>query len=157
HVNNRRTRRGTNVRRSSPPCLADRFESQEVLGTLATSGSSGLCAFFGCQTPFQQEFTAMSWKNLFTRRPHTKNRRTRPRLEALEDRTMPAPFLVSNLNDSGVGSLRQAVLDANAAAPGPNEIDFAAGLHGTITLTSGELLLTRSVTINGPGANKLSV
>src|SRR5207253_2000913 len=35
--------------------------------------------------------------------------------------------------------------------------DFAAGLHGTITLTSGELLITRSVTINGPGANKLSV
>jgi hypothetical protein len=35
--------------------------------------------------------------------------------------------------------------------------DFAAGLHGTITLTSGELLITRSVTVNGPGANQLSV
>src|ERR1700682_4522709 len=84
-------------------------------------------------------------------------RRFHPRLEALEDRTLPAPFLVSNLNDSGVGSLRAAIAAANAAAPGPNEIDFAAGLHGTITLTSGELLITRSVTINGPGANKLSV
>ena len=31
------------------------------------------------------------------------------------------------------------------------------GLRGTITLTSGELLVTDSVTINGPGANQLSV
>ena len=36
-------------------------------------------------------------------------------------------------------------------------IAFARGLHGTITLTSGELLVADSVTINGPGANQLSV
>jgi hypothetical protein len=44
-----------------------------------------------------------------------------------------------------------------AFGKGPNEIDFAAGLHGTITLSTGELLITRSVTINGPGANQLAV
>ena len=31
------------------------------------------------------------------------------RLETLEDRTVPSTFLVSNLNDSGAGSLRTAV------------------------------------------------
>ena len=30
-------------------------------------------------------------------------------------------------------------------------------LHGTITLTSGELLISNDVTINGPGANQLAV
>jgi hypothetical protein len=52
-------------------------------------------------------------------------RRLRPRLEALEDRTLPAPFLVSNLNDSGAGSLRAAIAAANAAAPG----DRGAGIE----------------------------
>jgi hypothetical protein len=69
----------------------------------------------------------------------------------LEDRTLPSAFTVMNLNDSGPGSLRAGV------ASGDDTIGFAAGLHGNITLTSGELLITRSVTINGPGANKLAV
>jgi hypothetical protein len=79
-----------------------------------------------------------------------------PRLEALEDRTVLSTFLVSNLNDSGTGSLRAEIAAANAH-PGADEIDFASGLTGTITLTSGELLITDSVTINGPGASQLSV
>jgi hypothetical protein len=79
-----------------------------------------------------------------------------PRLETLRDRIVPSTFTVSNLVDSGAGSLRQAVLDANAH-PGPDAIDFAPGLHGTIRLTSGELLITDSVTIDGPGANDLAV
>src|SRR5262245_64270149 len=51
-----------------------------------------------------------------------------PRLEALEDRTLPSTFLVTNLNDSGAGSLRDAVLSADAN-PG-SQVDFAKGLHG---------------------------
>ncbi len=35
-----------------------------------------------------------------------------------------ATFTVTNLNDSGVGSLRQAVLDANAASGTANIIVF---------------------------------
>jgi hypothetical protein len=59
---------------------------------------------------------------------------------------------VSNLSDSGTGSLRAAI-----ATPGNgNIIDFAHGLHGTITLVS-ELQIKHSVTIDGPGANELSV
>ena len=79
-----------------------------------------------------------------------------PRLEALEDRTLPSTFTVVNLADSGHGSLRQAVHDANAA-PGPNDIVFADGLRGTITLTSGELDITNDLTIHGAGQNRLTV
>src|SRR5262249_38716911 len=42
--------------------------------------------------------------------------RQRPNLEVLEDRTLPSTFTVLNLADSGAGSLRQAVLDANSPA-----------------------------------------
>jgi titin len=50
----------------------------------------------------------------------------RPRLEALEERRVPTTFLVINSNDSGEGSLRQAILDANNN-PGPDTINFAIG------------------------------
>jgi len=67
-----------------------------------------------------------------------------------------ATFTVSNLNDSGAGSLRQAILDANGMA-GPDVVDFQAGLSGTITLTGGELAVKDSVSIQGPGAASLTV
>ena len=56
-----------------------------------------------------------------------------------------ATFTVSNVNDSGVGSLRQAILEANAR-PGVDEITFAQ-LEGTITLTSGQLAITDDLSI----------
>ena len=49
-----------------------------------------------------------------------------------------ATFTVTNTNDSGAGSLRQAILDANASA-GADLIDFSipgAGVH-TIAPTIG--------------------
>jgi hypothetical protein len=78
-----------------------------------------------------------------------------PCLQALEDRTVPSTFTVTNLADSGTGSLRQAILDANAN-PGADLIKFAGGLHGTIPLAS-ELSITDALTINGPGANQVTV
>lgn len=69
---------------------------------------------------------------------------------------MAATFPVTNLADSGPGSLRQAVLDANALA-GPDQVIFAPGLTGTITLTSGEILITDSLVVNGPGPGVLTV
>ncbi|WNZ24950.1 DUF4347 domain-containing protein [Leptolyngbya sp. NK1-12] len=59
-----------------------------------------------------------------------------------------ASFTVSNTNDSGAGSLRQAILDANAAA-GADTINVTT--TGMITLTTGELTITDSVSINGNG------
>ena len=78
-----------------------------------------------------------------------------PRLDVLNERTLPSTFPVLNLQDSGAGSLRAAVLNADAISGAT--IDFASGLHGTIVLTSGELDITSSTIINGPGANRLSV
>ncbi len=66
-------------------------------------------------------------------------------------------FTVTDGGDSGPGTLRQAVLDANAS-PGTDFIDFDASLNGTtITLTSGDLDITDDVQINGPGAANLTI
>jgi Chlamydia polymorphic membrane protein (Chlamydia_PMP) repeat len=58
---------------------------------------------------------------------------------------------VTNTNDSGSGSLRQALADANEG----DTITFA--VSGAIGLTSGELLVDKDLTISGPGADNLAV
>jgi hypothetical protein len=75
-------------------------------------------------------------------------------LEALEDRRMPSTFTVTNLLDTGPGTLRAAVSAANAN-PGADVINFAT--TGTIALTSGQLDVTDSLDIEGPGAKQLAV
>jgi hypothetical protein len=82
-------------------------------------------------------------------------------VEVLESRIAPATFTVTNLNDSGTGSLRAALALADSH-PGPDTIVFhlsAPPLHGEnmITLTSGGLTSTGNVTIKGPGAGKLII
>src|SRR5262245_13159011 len=67
-----------------------------------------------------------------------------PRLEALEDRSLPSTLTVTNLADSGGGSLRGQLA---AAAPG-DTIDFVPSLSGTINLGS-DLILDRNLTILG--------
>ena len=59
-----------------------------------------------------------------------------------------ATFTVTNTNDSGAGSLREAITNANANA----EADVINLPAGTYTLTSGELDITSEVTITGAGA-----
>ena len=61
---------------------------------------------------------------------------------------IPAVF---NLNDSGAGSLRQAILDANSAG-GVQKLSFATGVSGTINLASALPSLTSNITIQGPGS-----
>jgi hypothetical protein len=59
-------------------------------------------------------------------------------------------FMVANNSDAGAGSLRQAILDANAAA-GADTIQFAipgSGVH-TIALTSQLPAISGSLTIDG--------
>ena len=66
---------------------------------------------------------------------------------------LPANIIVvTNTNDSGPGSLRDALAVANDG----DTID-ATGVSGTITLISGQLNVDKDVTINGSGANHLAV
>src|SRR5205085_5717173 len=65
-----------------------------------------------------------------------------------------ATLTVTNTNDSGAGSLRDAI---NAADYDGDTINFAPGVTGTITLTSGHLVITKNLTISGPGANVLTI
>lgn len=68
-----------------------------------------------------------------------------------------ANFTVTNLLDSGRGSLRQAILDANQR-PGTDAIRFSIPLSNrTISLSTGELTITDSLTINGLGSQLLKI
>jgi hypothetical protein len=61
---------------------------------------------------------------------------------------------VTNTNDSGPGSLRQALADANDG----DTIDFDSALNGqTMTLTTTELAINRNITVSGPGPQLLEV
>lgn len=62
---------------------------------------------------------------------------------------------VTNRNDNGAGSLRQAVLDANT--DGSADIVFQSGLTGTITLASILPSITGNVDLAGPGANQIII
>jgi hypothetical protein len=65
-----------------------------------------------------------------------------------------ATIVVTNPADTGPGSLRAAV---SAAASG-DTVTFDPSLNGTtITLTSGEIAMSKALTINGPGAANLTI
>src|SRR3954468_3656383 len=72
--------------------------------------------------------------------------------------------VVTNTSDSGAGSLRDVLATAcdsstitfsNSTSGGAT--NFYDGTARTITLTSGELLLTRNITITGPGSDQLAI
>jgi hypothetical protein len=95
-----------------------------------------------------------------SRRPATRRKspaarpRFRPILEGFEQRWVPSTLTVTNNQDSGTGSLRATI---NAAHSG-DTIVFDPSLDGkTITLTSGELLIKKNLTISGPGAGQLTI
>jgi hypothetical protein len=113
----------------------------------------------------------LSWLRTRTRPGVSEARRTpkparpraalRPRLEALEDRLLPSTLTVTNTLDSGKGSLRYEI----AQAQSNDTIVFNFGTiknpkkapPPTITLTSGELDITKNLTIQGPGAGQLTI
>src|SRR3954471_11295944 len=71
-----------------------------------------------------------------------------------------ATITVTNLNDTGAGSLRQAILDANRNGAGSDDIVFASGLSGTINVgsTAGAgLYALTAMNIQGPGADKITL
>ena len=106
----------------------------------------------------------------------------RPFLDALEERALLATLQVTSTcdrpfepdsiltlrdaillvdGDLTVGQLstaQQALVSGSPDQPGVTDtIDFASGVSGTITLTSGELAITDPVDIQGPGAGVVTV
>jgi hypothetical protein len=122
-------------------CIADRLPEQETL-TMAFTGLIRLRKRPYVGRPNTQ------------RSPGRPRRSFLPRLERLEDRTVPSRLTVLNTLDSGAGSLRDAI---NHASSGET-IVFAPSLDGqSISLTSGALAISKSLDIEGPGASLLAI
>ena len=68
--------------------------------------------------------------------------------------TPQAIFTVLNTDDSGPGSLRQAVLDAN---PGDTIVFTSTLASQTITLTTGQIDIDQSIVIDGSAAPGISI
>ncbi|MFA6027330.1 MAG: right-handed parallel beta-helix repeat-containing protein [Patescibacteria group bacterium] len=65
----------------------------------------------------------------------------------INDVAYAATYTVINTNDAGAGSLRQAIINANAN-PGTDTIEINAGLGGTISLVSSLPDITETVIID---------
>src|SRR5438270_7456864 len=106
-----------------------------------------------------------SWLRTRTVSPKRRPaKRFRPRLEVLEDRSVPATLTVNTTldvlgHDNGVLSLRQAILDANASH-GADTIVVPAAVNYTLkqvginedAALTGDLDITGHLTIQGAGA-----
>lgn len=69
----------------------------------------------------------------------------------LTQASSPSTITVTNTNDSGPGSLRQAIADAVDG----DRINFS--VTGMVGLTSGALSISKNLTINGPGPGLLTI
>lgn len=75
--------------------------------------------------------------------------------EAVAKGAPPATIIVTDPGDAGPNTLRQAVLDSN---PGDTiEFNLPGMFPHTITLTSGEILINKALTINGLGKEDLII
>ena len=78
-----------------------------------------------------------------------RNRNRSLEMISLESRQLLSTFTVSNTADTGVGSLRQAIISANKAT-GASTINFSIGSGSqTISLKSALPTITTNVTIDG--------
>ena len=66
-------------------------------------------------------------------------------------------FIVDNTNDTGSGSLRQAIVDANNYTGYPTIMFDLAPYPRTIPLASTLPAVTNDLEIIGPGADKLTI
>src|SRR5688500_7257691 len=88
-----------------------------------------------------------SRRNPTCRNPVPPRRSFVPRLELLESRNLLSTMTVLNNFDAGAGSLRDALKHAHDG----DTIVFDESLAGqTITLTSGDLDIKKSLDIQGP-------
>ena len=104
-------------------------------------------------TPWLSNGRGPSFQPASRRKTLAARRSAGPRLECLEDRRLLSTLTVTNNLDSGPGSLR-----AEIAVAQHDTIVFAPSLDGqTITLTSGELLIKKNLTIAGPSDRGLTI
>ncbi|HET6632219.1 MAG TPA: right-handed parallel beta-helix repeat-containing protein [Rhodanobacteraceae bacterium] len=76
---------------------------------------------------------------------------------ALAPNAFAATYTVTTLADDGsAGTLRSAIESSNETL-GADTITFASGVSGTITLTAGPLYVDDALTIEGPGADVLTI
>jgi hypothetical protein len=99
------------------------------------------------------------FRNRSTKRIASRQRRClrpsfRTILEFLEHRLAPSTLVVSTTADSGGGSLRAAITQANADGSG-DTITFS--VTGVIQLASALPALSGSMNIDGPGASSLTI
>jgi hypothetical protein len=132
------------------------FNANPLLGPLANNGGATETMAFLAGSP------AVGKNGVFAQ-ANGVDQRGEPRVPsfidigAFQSAEAPGPSLVvTNLNDSGAGSLRQAILTADADNQ-TQTIGFAPGLTGTINLASPLPALTANTCIAGPGAPVLTV
>jgi hypothetical protein len=108
----------------------------------------------------------LSWLGTQTRfgpaarrsKPTGRGKRTnfRPRLEVLEDRCLPSTLTVTTTAEFGNG-LGLGLGDAVAAAQSGDTIVFAPSLSGQTIALNQELVVNKSLTIQGLGAQNLTI
>src|SRR5438876_667502 len=97
----------------------------------------------GCSNAFKERYSSMlaSWLSRRLNRPSPSSRkpagkpvprRDRLAVELLEERCLPSTFTVTNTNDSGGGSLRNAIKKANADPGSTILFSIASGVQTII-------------------------
>jgi hypothetical protein len=118
---------------------------------LSTTGSSGNFLHIDAEVTTQIESGATPIDTITNDYDGDARNATFPDIGADE---FSAFVTVMNINDSGAGSLREAV---NSAVSG-STINFGSALMGqTITLTTGQIDITKDLTISGPGMANLTI
>jgi hypothetical protein len=127
--------------------LALSFEAASAAGPLAVV-SSGASASLDHGRDSKAEPNAWRWRN-----PSESPLRWQPAAHALP--AVPAnSIIVHNCNDSGSGSLREALADAGSG----DTIDLTQLSCSQITLTTGSILFDQAtITLQGPGWKYLSI
>src|SRR4051794_18325312 len=78
-------------------------------------------------------------------------------IEQLESRRLLATVTVNTLADDTVSNSLTSLREAIARAAAGDTVNFQAGVHGTITLTHGQLTIARNLNIAGPASSTIIV